>query len=380
MSQLELIGGQRMQLSTFDVDYDATEAYMGAVLAERVETTVEQQLEIKSPALSQINPAYAEIEGLKLTSRVGSDVKVWWGEQTEKGHRLKRLGAFMVAGTTQALDRGRAMVFAIPIAFDEALEFSAEQGFNGYQTAGMAGVAVGSVFAGWSWLAGRSLDASIDQFPDLTEAVIKNHPVMVDVVSGGVGGFVDREQLDALTPNEEGTYNIGPYDAKKTIAGKIGLLARRAYSAGLLYGITPYVGLAAAKKYSKESRVKLRRAVTAESAAALGSVAVLVSSLVTNDAFGAAEEIRDRLTDKPTLITASFALIGISAASNWANRRKAQKEQEAVIKAAEEEAAARRREKPISISAVATLVGMFAIVAGKEHLKKRLVRSLYAKN
>jgi hypothetical protein len=264
-----------------------------------------------------------------ILPRLGEDFSTLGHELTEDGHRVRRMGALVTAGTMQALDRGRAMVFALPAAFDKTLTYSAEHGLNGVETASLSGLAVGATLGTWSWLVGRSFHASLNQFPATTEKVTENHPVMVDVISSAVGGFVSREELGQKEPVAEGGYAVGPYEARKSRLGKAMLAVGRGYKAALLYGTTAYVGVAKTKQYSDTSNEELRRTVTAEAAVAMGTIGVGVSAAVTSNFLGVAEGIRDTVTSKPILFSASAIIIGISAGLNKLSRNSAKKKLEA---------------------------------------------------
>lgn len=286
-------------------------------------------------ALGQVVPTFipkTEILSKGVLSRIGEDLSTLTYEGLEPGHRTARIGAFTVGAVMQGLDRGRAMVFALPAVFDKTLTYSAEHGYNGYETAGLSGVAVGATFGTWSWLVGRSFHASLNQFPATTQKVTENHPVMVDVISGAVGGFVSRKELAQKEPVMEGGYNVSPYEARKSTFGKAVLAVGRGYKAALLYGTTAYVGLAKTKDYSDESNKDLRRTVTTEAAVAMGSIGVGVSAAVTNNFLGVAEGIRDTVTSKPILFSASAVLIGVSTGLNKLSRNSAKKKLEAAEK------------------------------------------------
>ncbi|MBA2279155.1 hypothetical protein H0V99_01805 [Candidatus Saccharibacteria bacterium] len=268
----------------------------------------------------------AEVLSKGLLGRVGEDMATLYNEGTEKGHRLKRISAFMLGAGTQGIDRLRGVVIVLPAVFDETLEYAYNHAYNGYETAGISGAAVGATFGAWSWAVGKSFHTSINAFPATTKKVTENHPLMVDVIKGAVGGFMSDEKLKTKdTGHTENDYEVGPYEARSSKLGKAVLAISRGYRAALLYGTTAYVGVAKTKGYSDESIEKLRRTVTTESAVAMGGIAVGVSAAVTNNFFGVAENIRDTLTNKPFWLLVSGALIGISTAGNWISRKNKQK-------------------------------------------------------
>lgn len=261
-----------------------------------------------------------------LGQRLSEDFTVFKDEISEPSQRVRRTGAAVLGVATQTFDRARAMVIALPYAFDHALTYAGEHGLNGYETAGLAGVAVGGTFGVWGWMVGRSFDASINAFPETTKTVTHNHPAMVEVVSKAVGGFVRSEDIASKTQNADGTYDIGAYEGRKNIVTKVGLGIGRALKSALLYGTTAYVGMAKVKGYSKESRDSLRRTVTAESAGAWATIAAGVSAAVTNSSYEVAQTIRDTLTNRTYIFGATAFFIGSATISNLFARRSAKKD------------------------------------------------------
>jgi hypothetical protein len=214
----------------------------------------------------------------------------------------------------------------LPTAFDKVLTYGTEHNLNSYETAGLAAGAVGGVAATWLWGVGRAFHRSIESFPETSQTVAENHPVMVEVVSKGVSGFVMPEESAAKQPLQQEGYDVGPYDSQDSVVGKVGLAVSRGLKGAFLYGTTAYVGMANLNGYSKESTVKVRRAVTLESGLALGTIAAGLSVLVSHDALGMAEDIKNVITNKKVLLSASGSLIGVSAISNWFSRRGAKKQ------------------------------------------------------
>lgn len=280
---------------------------------------------LKTP---QLHPGIevTDVLQIDLGTRLAADFTEFKNEITEPGYRLARVGAAVVTAATQALDRGRAMVFALPVAFDRSLTYAAEHGLNGVETSGLAGVALGATFGTWGLVVGRSLESAVDQFPKTTQKITENHPVMVEVVSKAVGGFVNPKEMTAKTPDADGLFDVKPYEKRDTAAGKVALGIGRAYKAAILYGTTAYVGMAKINNQTPESRTNLRRVVTAESAAAWGSIGVMGSVAITNGSPQLAESIRDTLTNKPLILSISLGLVGVSAITNKIARRAAQKE------------------------------------------------------
>jgi len=214
------------------------------------------------------------------------------------------------------------MVFVLPTAFDETLEYAAEHGFNGYQTAGAAGLVVGGLFGAWGYVVGKAFHKAVDAFPATTQKVVENHPIMVGVVSDAIDGFPSKEELVAKQPvkPEEG-YDVGPYDSRKSFLGKAALAVTRGLKTAFLFGPTIHVGVAEVSEHSDKSVEKRRRVVTREAAGAVGAVAVGISAMVTHDFLGAAEQVRDAITDKQNLLGASAFFIGFAALSNWLSRK-----------------------------------------------------------
>jgi len=249
-------------------------------------------------------------------------------ELVEEGYFLKRLGALTLGATTQFVDRGRAMIFVLPTVFDQSMQHAFENGYNSYQTAGLSGAAVGGTFAAWSYLVGKSFQVSVNAFPETTKKVQVNHPAMVGTVSRAIGGFPTQEELDAIEPVIPYTgYDVGPYASRTTILGKIATGLSRGAKTGLLYGTTPQVGMAKVRQYSNKSIDRVRNAATLESGAVLGGIATGMTALIVNDFMGAAENIRDVITNKNILMGSSAFFIVWGALGNYRARKKFNKEQ-----------------------------------------------------
>jgi hypothetical protein len=263
-----------------------------------------------------------------LRTRIVEDVQTLYEEATEPGHRIRRMSALALGGVVQGLDRFRAMVVAMPIAYEKSFIYAQEHGFNGYETAGLTGAALGGTFGVWSWIVGRSLQTSINAFPETTKTVADNHPVMVDVVADAVGGFVDKKTLETEYPkDEDGTFEVGAYDSRKSKLGKAALAFGRGLKSALLFGSTAYVGTAKVSDYSEKSTNKIRRAVTAESAAIWGGIAVGGTAAIENDLFGMAIEIRQTLENRTIWLGLAAASIGLSAVLNKLSRSSQLKKQ-----------------------------------------------------
>lgn len=258
-----------------------------------------------------------------IAYRAGNSIGTFWGELNEDGHEAQRYRAAVIAATTQVVERGRFMAIALPVTFDKTLNFAEEHGFNGWETASVAGIAVGGLFGAWSMVVGRTFHDALDLFPETSEATIQNHPVMTSVITKAAGGFPNDEAINRSKSNSEfGVVDLGPYAAADSKIGKIGLASSRGIKAGFLFGETAYVGIAKILNYPRKRINQLRAAVTVESGLVLGGVGAGVSGLVSNNILGTAERIRDTITDKKILIGAQVGLIGYSAVSNWASRRK----------------------------------------------------------
>lgn len=255
--------------------------------------------------------------------RINETLKTLFLEELpEKGNRAKRVGALVLGATTQVLDRGRAMVFLLPTVFDEVLEHGFKNGWNGYQTGSASAFAVGGAFGLWGWLVGRSFHGSLNAFPATTKKVTENHPVMVEVISGAIDGFPKLDQLQDLQPSKpEHGYDVSPYQTRQSKLGKIALGGSRGFKTAFLFGTTAHVGVSKVSDHSEESNKRRRRAVTAESALVLGGVTAAVSSMVTHDFLGLAENVKNVITNKAVLGGASLGFIGISTLSNYTARR-----------------------------------------------------------
>jgi hypothetical protein len=288
--------------------------------------------EFEQREASEVGESAVDYPDVNFRHRLGDTLHTLFREELpEDGYRAKRLGAFVLAGTAQALDRARATVFLLPLVFDESLEKSAELGLNGAGTAGMAAATVGGAFGAWLWGVGRSFHMSLNAFPRTTEKVTENHPVMVDVISKAIDGFPEKEELKDKQPVKppEG-YNVGPYDSRKTWLGKAALAFTRSLKTTFLFGTTAHVGMAKVSEHSDESNARRRRAATAEASVALGGIAAWLSTMITHDMFGAAEQVRDTITNEAYLGSAAAFFIAAAAISNYFARRKEQKETETI--------------------------------------------------
>lgn len=290
------------------------------------ETVIAETPEEHEHNIEVIEQAATLSKGLR--GRLKEDAVTLFGEVSEKGYRTRRIAAVVGGIATQAIDRSRAMIFAVPFAFDHALTYAAEHGLNGYQTGGLAGAAVGTTFAGWTALVGKSFQTTIKNLPETTEKITENHPAMVDVITDATGGFVDKETLAKQTV-PKGEYEVGPYDARSSKLGKAALALSRGIKTVFVFGSTAYVGVSKTKGYSDKSTNKIIRAVTAESYAVTGGLALTVSALVTHNSFGAAQEIREAVTNKPAMLALGVLIVGYSALDNFFKRRKAKNSLEA---------------------------------------------------
>lgn len=251
------------------------------------------------------------------------------GELTEEGHRLQRSVAATLVVGTQAFERGRGMVRILPWVFEETLRYSDELQANAYQAGGMAFVAIGGVYVVAGYAIGQTFKKGMDTFPKTTAKVRKNHPVMVDVIAGAVDGFPTEAELGKGYPvNQAGRYEVGPYDTKASLLGKLGLAFKRGNKTAYLFGTTPHSGVAEVQGHSDESSEKRLRVVTAEAGLALGGLAVSLVALINNDAFGLADEIMDVVKNGRLLTAASLGLIGLTAVLNKLGRMKQEKQKQ----------------------------------------------------
>jgi hypothetical protein len=240
--------------------------------------------------------------------------------------RLRRLAALALAGGTQALDRGRLLIIILPLTFDRSLEYSFERGQGATATAAQAGVAVAAVFFAWGWAVGRSFHWSLSEFPTTTDAFLRNHPAAVGVVSTAINGFPrtrsEYEELSLRTGTDRYRhFEFGPYATSSSRTSKVLLALSRGVKTAFIFGTTAHVGVAKVSRFS-DSAVKRRTWVVAlEAAAVLGTLAVLVSTLVSYDFLGVAQRIRDVVTDRRILISTSVIVIIASAIDNYFRRR-----------------------------------------------------------
>lgn len=276
----------------------------------------------------------------RLASSFATFFKEWWGEGDLKHgwrERTKQTGAVAVAGATQAADRGRALVWLLPASFDKATRYAIEHGYNGYEQATLSGVAVGGLFMVYGYAIGKIAHKSINSFPETTEAVTTNHPAMISVVSKAAGVRPSKDELVITVPikPDEG-YEVGTYDSRKSLLGKIGLGISRGLKTGFLYGTTMQVGMAKVNEHSNHSIEKRIRVTAAEGAAVLGSTALGVSVLLVHNP-AMAETVRDAITDKQNLFGASVTLIALSTVLNYFSRRKKMKQSDSQISENEQE-------------------------------------------
>ncbi len=280
----------------------------------------EQSLEINESIIdTEANP----VDNQRFLDRLGDTLGSLWKETWEKGHRTQRLGALALGATTQALDRGRFLIFAAPWAFDHTLTSSAEHHLNSGETAAAAGIALGGLFGAWGWIVGKSFHTSLNAYPQTTEKVTENHPAMVDVISKAIDGFPSKEELITNHPQKpEDGYDIEPYETRKSLLGKAALALTRGVKTAFLFGTTAHVGVAKVSEHSERSNEKRRRVVTAEGAAVLGAIGAGLSGMVSADFLGIAQDVRDTITDKNVLTGSTVALIALAAVSNYISRRK----------------------------------------------------------
>lgn len=275
-------------------------------------------------------PVWAEeaLPATKFTSRFADTLKtLFLHELPEKEGRYKKLGALALAGSTQFLDRGRALVFILPAAFDEALEYSYENGLNAYEQAGLAGTAIGAGFGAWGWLVGRSFHTSLNAFPKTTKKVTENHPTMVGVISRAIDGFPTAKELEEKQPvkPEEG-YDVNPYETRKTLLGKAALGLTRGLKTAFLFGTTAHVGMSKVSGHSDKSNISRRQAATFEGSMVLGGIGAGLSAMLSNDLFGVAEEVREVITNEQYLLGASLGTIALATIGNYASRRAYEKQ------------------------------------------------------
>lgn len=263
-----------------------------------------------------------EVLSEPFSERITDTLSTFGKELTERGQTAQRLGYLVLGGAGQVADRFRLMAFVLPTAFDETLQFTTEQGYNGYATAALAAGVVGSGFTLWGQAIGRSFRRAINAFPATTKKVTENHPVMVGVIEDAIDGFPSKEQLKVLQPeiHKEG-YEIGPYDTRSALMGKVALGVNRSWRTALLFGTTAHVGVSKVNQHTEESVTRRINATSAEAGAFLGVVAATVSGLVTHNAFGAADEIRDTVSNEKLWMGISVGLVGYSALVNYLSRK-----------------------------------------------------------
>lgn len=280
-------------------------------------------------ALDQISrDPYAVLER-SFTDRFSEVLHTLGDELTERGQRFRRAAAFVTAGAMQAAERARTMVLILPEVFDETLEYSTEHGINAYATGGMAFVAVGGLYTAIGYTIGKTFKKAVDVFPATTAKVKENHPVMVDVVGDAISGFPSEAKLGKdYKPNDDGEYEVGPYDTKETLLGKLGLVVKRGNGTVYLFGTTPHAGVAEVRGHSDESIERRLRAVSVEGGVAVGGLAVALTALIANNFFGAAEEIKSTIENPWVWRIGSVLAITATAVINKLSRVKKEKERQ----------------------------------------------------
>jgi hypothetical protein len=261
-----------------------------------------------------------------LPLRLYDDMRTMGIELTQPNGtpNMRKLGATVLAGAAQGVDRLRGLAWIMPPAFDEVLTYSAEHGFNGYEQAGASAAVMGGIFGAWSWVVGRSLQTAINELPETTQKVTENHPAMVAAITRAVGGFPKQDDLEQQSSQQLDTgYEVGPYDAKRSLLGKVALGVKRGFNSALVYGSTAYVGVSKSLGYSDESTSRFRRAASTEGSLAFAGLATGVSALITHDSFGLAEDIKDTLAYRPIWFGVAATAVGASALLNWRARRSA---------------------------------------------------------
>jgi hypothetical protein len=272
----------------------------------------------------ELDVVESELPPAGLGLRLYDDLITFATEVSEPGRRVETVTKATLGVLGQAVDRARVSAILLPHAFEESLEFSARHGLNGYGTAGVSGAIVGGLGALWLWGVGKSFQESLEVLPVTTEKVAKNHPVMVEVISDALGGFPDQEKVVKNQGEDRyGEYEVWAYDARETVVGKVASGTARSLSAGMVYGTTAYVGVSKVRGYSEESTSRFRRATTVEGSLFLGSLAVGVSSLITHDALGLAEDVKNTVSNEKLWMAFAAASIAYASASNWRARRKA---------------------------------------------------------
>lgn len=262
----------------------------------------------------------------RFTGRLADTVGTLGRELVDAGGgaalRVRRLFALVLAGCTQALDRGRILIILLPLTFDRILEFSTRNGLGATTTAAFAGIGVGTVFFCWGWLVGHSFHWSMREFPATTEVFQLNHPAAVSVISGAIDGFPrDAEEYRTLNGRYGPYYEFGPYAHKLSFRSKVSMGVVRGIKTAFIFGTTAHVGMATINGFSPLA-VRTRIWVVAlEAAAVLATVAVAVSLLVSHDFLGVAERVRSVITDRRILVGASVVIIVASAVDNAVRRR-----------------------------------------------------------
>ncbi|MEX2625615.1 MAG: hypothetical protein WD225_01960, partial [Ilumatobacteraceae bacterium] len=109
---------------------------------------------------------------------------------------------------------------------------------------------------------------------------------------------------------------------RRTALGKVVLAVSRGLKTAFVFGTTAHVGMAKVGGFSQRAIRRRTMVVTTEAALVLGGVAVLVSSLLTHDLFGVADQVRGTITDRRVLLSATVLLIVAASIDNAVRRRR----------------------------------------------------------
>lgn len=189
----------------------------------------------------------------------------------------------------------------------------------------MAGGAVAAVFFSWGWLVGHSFHWSLREYPATTRVFLQNHPAAVGLVSTAIDGFPKAPaEYDRLGEHRRSAtgWEFGPYATKSTRSSMAFLALTRGLKTAFIFGTTAHVGVAKISGFSDRAVRRRTLVVALEAALVLGMVAVLVSTLISFDFLGAAQRVRDVITDRRVLLTISAVVIVASAADNFVRRRR----------------------------------------------------------
>jgi len=255
--------------------------------------------------------------------RLGNTIANWGRESWEPGHRAGRLAMSGVALGAKAFENIRGLVFLLPATFTKTQTYAYEHGWTAYQTASASGLALGGVYAACAYTFGKSTQLVAENYPKTTEVISHNHPAFVSTLRKASTGMPSLEDLQESQPEKPGEgYEVGPYDTKNSWLGKLSLAASRSLTAGLAMGPTPHAGMPVVDGHSHRSVNRRLRTVVAEATGFYTALGASLSAMISNNALGMADGIKNTLENKLFLSSLTAGLIGWAFTANRLAQRK----------------------------------------------------------